>query len=1340
MHARRLALTLVLLLAAIAAAHLSAGPLTAQAPPVAFLDDPALPPYAGTALTLHPDPPAPGEPAELCGWLVNNSAQPVTVTVEFGVAPFGIGLEFAPVGSRELVVPANGRARACVGWVPEVSGRWCISADLYQGDAWPVLHAVRNVDNWEVLEPGVPAVTNFPLRNPLTQTATIHLEALRVLAGWEASITPAGDTRLAAGEIIVASLVVTPPVAGLLGSRRPIVDVEATALLVPTPQSIGGFRKMDWTPVPLHRPQDPPYAESEISVAPYPPLAGEPTHICVALRNISLVPRPLDVEFAIANFGLGLPFHPVAIRGITIPAEARSETCIWWVPPVPGQFGVQASLSDPTGAYSPQTSRRVMDVNEVLMPGERSSQPFAVGNPLQQAGTISLTVISYQPGWSISVDPALLTNVMPGDVRVANLLVTPPMGPLPDDGELVADVEAYLVSQEGTPTLIGGFRKIFRPPIPLHRPFEPVYAESEISIEPYPPRAGEPTYICVELRNPTNVSRTVGVEFGWAPFGIGVPFNPIQHLSVTILRWSQERPCIVWVPPFGGQFSARVTLTQPGYHPIVSQRTVDVSEVLRPGIADTFRFMVVNPFPGRTITVSLGTVLHLPGWQADLSSRVLTNLSYGSATPVTLTVVPGDDAAALPDGTPVLDVEGLVDGRLLGGFRKLYRPPIPVHRPQDPIYAESEISINPYPPAERQPTQICVELRNPTSVSQTMTVTLQVARFGIGMDFHDIARPMTVTLAAQSTRRVCIIWVPPYGGQFCAQATIQVAGHDPVYSQRNMDVNEVLRPGIPSTIVFPVRNSTGGTVTVTLGAVPRGLNWAYSLSSTELGGMAPGAVRPVTLVVTPTAGVAMPEDETPVIDVEGYVGGELIGGFRKMYRPPVPIHVPQDPVYAESELFVDPYPVLAGVPTLLGAIVYNPTQSSQQVTVTLEVANFGIGLPFTTTGILTPTQVVTIPPLGAVRVRTVWLPPGSGLACVQVTIQTVGHNRVVSRRNIDVGEPLRPGQPHSRVIAVRNPLPATVTMTLALINYRQGWSMSLTPSVLTNMAPGATRPVTLTVEPSSWEGVADEQPVVDVEAYVDGRLVGGIRKLAKPPVPLHRLQDRPYAETELSVSPSPIRAGLPHTITVRLVNSGETSQTVTAEFGVANFGFGIPFTTTNIVPVSRTVTLDAGEVRDVWVRWTPPFEGHWCIRVALTDPQGEYPAQVSQRNVEVVREPYQPCDPLTKDFWLQNSTGTAVTVTLGTSAINLPSGWTYSTSITETVLGPYQGITVTVTMTPPCNMGAGLVGVLTAAGGGASDPPMINVEGYVNGQMLGGIQIELAEPRRTYLPVVMRTF
>jgi hypothetical protein len=340
-----------------------------------------------------------------------------------------------------------------------------------------------------------------------------------------------------------------------------------------------------------------------------------------------------------------------------------------------------------------------------------------------------------------------------------------------------------------------------------------------------------------------------------------------------------------------------------------------------------------------------------------------------------------------------------------------------------------------------------------------------------------------------------------------------------------------------------------------------------------------------------------------------------------------------------------------------------------------------------------------------------------------------------------VGEPLNPIKPHVSIVEVRNPMTEAVTITLGLINHRPNWQVELTPTVLTNVPFGVVRAVTLTVQPPSWEGLADERSIVDVEAYVNGELIGGIRKIAKPPVPLHKPQDRPYAETEIGVTPYPLQAGKPATITTDIVNTSEETQTIRVEFWVANFGFGIPFTNTNIVPTMTLVTLGPGISQTVWALWTPASAGNWCIQIRLKDPNNQYPDQISQRNVHVERRDFRPCQPFTKEFLLQNSTPLTVTVTIGASAINLPPGWTYSTNITETTLGPFQSITVTVTITPPCGLAA--QGWLTPQGtlvtGGASGPATIDVEGYVDGQLLGGIEIQLeAAPPKIYLPLVLR--
>lgn len=1531
-----------------AAPALPVAPAAPAAPPVIFPPDPGWPTYAQREITVNPEPPILGQPVLICAAVLNTSTQPQTVVLDFGIANFGIGLPFDPIGSRTVVVPPNGKAHSCVTWIPRQPGHRCLQVILHQ-PGQPDQLSQRNLDVWELLVAGEPAETVFPVRNPGTATDTIQLQLRNLRAGWTAIVTPQ-ELTLAGGESRLVTLTVTPPRGELLGSRETIVDVEAyNSQGLP----IGGFRKLDTPPVPLHRLFDPPYAESEISIEPYPPLPNEPVNLCVELYNLSDQPQPVESFFDIAAFGIGLPFTPVGMRSVVVPAHGRLKACISWIPPAAGHYCVQVRLVDPLHRYRDQRSQRNMDVSEILKPGQPDTFTFLVGNPLTIPTTLYLTTTVHLPGWEALLSPDVLPNMEPGQVMPVALTVFPPADlSVLDDGVPVLDVEAYTAPIGGE--LIGGFRKIFRPPIPIHRPEDPPYGESEISIEPYPPRAGEPVIICTDLRNPTMISQTVQVEFGVANFGIGIPFTRIDLQGVTLPPRSQVRVCTRWVPPIGGHFCAQIIIRQPGYRDVFSQRNMDVAEFLEPGRPNTYVFPVGNPYE-KPITVTLGLVEHLPGWEAFLTPEVLYNLQPHTTRPVTLTVIPAPAVSVLEDGapvvdveayteegllggfrkifrppipihhpadppyaereitvepyppragepmqlcvdlrnptavtqtvelefawanfgiglpfqtiqwrevqlppnsltrhcvnwvpptaghfcfqvklvdplqrfptvrsqrnidigeiftpgqwtepfvfrvsnpftypttielaalvrlegwqaeltprilpqvapgevrpvtltvrppagvplpeddTPIVDVEGHAAGQLIGGFRKIFRPPVPIHRPQDPIYAESEITINPYPPRASQPTEICVDLRNPTNAPQTMTVTFAVANFGIGLPFHDIARPIVVTLPPNSIKRVCVTWVPPFGGHFCARVTIWLPGHEPIWSQRNMDVGEILVPGEPSHLRFPVGNPTQEVVTVTLGLVPHLPNWAISLSSDVLPAMLPGETRLVTLTVVPPRQNKMPEPGSPVVDVEAFLRGQLIGGIRKLYYPPVPVHPPQDPIYAESEIFIDPYPTRVGLPTLLGAVVFNPTPVSQWVTVTFGVAHFGIGMPFTLTGIISPVQRLLVPPYGMARAKTAWIPQFNGHVCVQILVRSPGLDPVRSQRNIDIGEPLRPDRAHARIIEVRNPTTEVVTITMALISHRPDWLVELTPRVLPNMVPGEVRPVTLTVKPPTWEGLADEKPIVDVEAYLpDGTLIGGIRKLAKPPIPLHKPQDRPYAETEISVTPYPLQAGRPTTITTEVINTSEVTQTVLVRFGVANFGMGITFTNTNIVPTYRVVTLTPGLSTTVSAVWTPPSAGHWCIQIILEDPRQEYPAQRSQRNVEVHRRQYQPCQPITSTFQLSNSGPLTVTVDIGANAINLPPGWTYSTNITQTVLGPRQSITVTLTITPPCQLSASALNA-TLATNSSGGPPEINVEGYVDGELLGGIQVQLegAMIYPLYLPLVLRNY
>ncbi len=423
-----------------------------------------------------------------------------------------------------------------------------------------------------------------------------------------------------------------------------------------------------------------------------------------------------------------------------------------------------------------------------------------------------------------------------------------------------------------------------------------------------------------------------------------------------------------------------------------------------------------------------------------------------------------------------------------------------------PWYAQGEISVHPYPPRAGEPVQLCVELINPTAATQTVTVQFSWANFGIGIPFGPINGLRTVALPPHSTVKVCITWVPPVGGHVCIQVELFAEGYQPQRSQRNIDVDEPLRPGEPHTRVFPVGNPTDQMATITLGIVPHMANWEIELSQDVLPNMAPGEVREVSLTVTPPQGVPLPEDGTVIVDVEAYIEGKLIGGFRKVFRPPIPIHPFQDPPYAEREISVYPYPPRAGEPAQLCVELRNPTAATQTVAVQFSWANFGIGIPF---GPINGLRTVTLPPHSTVKVCITWVPPVGGHVCIQVELFAEGYQPQRSQRNIDVQQRPQCGETKTFTFTVHNDSNEMVTVDLGMIafNVPPDWQVTLNPSGSVQLGPGQNLIVTVTVhipcpspslaadralQTARLQAASGSAPTIDVEAYIDGELVGGI--------------------------------------------------------------------------------------------------------------------------------------------------------------------------------------------------------------------------------------------------------
>jgi hypothetical protein len=1084
-------------------------------------------------------------------------------------------------------------------------------------------------------------------------------------------------------------------------------------------------------PVTFPAGKDPVYAESELSVQPYPLRAGEPTEICVEVYNPTSNPQDVQVQFSWANFGIGLPFTAIdGLRPVYLPANSEVTQCIHWVPPFGGDFCLQVEKY--AGGRDPDwRSQLNLDVDEPLQPGTPSPRVFPVRNPFDHPVTVTLTLVPHLPDWALELSQDVLPNMAQNEVRYVILTVTPPAS-LPADGDPIVDVEGHAEGE-----LIGGFRKIYRPPVVTHRPGEPMYAESEISLQPYPPRAGEPTEVCVALYNQSGVTQDAEAQFSVANFGIGLPFTPIDTQSVSLPPLSELKTCVMWVPPSAGQFCARVDLFMEGQTPQWSQLNLDVDEPLQPSTPSPRIFAVRNPLD-HTATVTLGLVPHLPDWQLELSQDVLLNMGAGEVRLVTLTVTP--PAELPPDGEPIVDVEAYAEGQLIGGFRKIYRAPVAIHQPGEPVYAESELSAQPYPPRAGEPTELCAVLRNPADATQNAQVQFFRASFGIGLPFTPIDGPKSVSLPSHSMIKQCIMWVPPVAGQFCLRVEVSTAGHDPAWSQLNLDVDEPLEPGTPSSLIFPVRNPLSHAVTVTLGLVPHLPDWQFELPQDVLLNMAVDEVRNVTLTTTPVGD--LPPDGEPIVDVEAFADGELIGGFRKIYHSPVPIHRRGEPIYAESEIGVDPYPIIAGQPVDLSVEVFNPTDEDRLVAATLGVAPFGIGLLFSDADITPNPVLIFVPRHGAARGHATWNPSGaSGEFCVRVTLEMEGYEPVWSQRNIHVGEPLQRSTPHSLIFPVRNPFDHAVTVNLGLIPQRPGWVVGLSQDVLPNMASGEVRQVTLTVTPPGDADLGTGEPIVDVEAFVGGELIGGFRKLDRPPVPLHKLHEKPYAESEISIDPYPPQQGQQTVVSAEVHNTSQAPATVTLEFGWANFGMGFSFTSSGMEPVSHTVVVAAGSTETASVTWTPTQSGHQCVLVELSDAESRYDPQISQRNVIVADQ--HPCgETKVFDFVVRNNSSETATIDIGTATFDVPADWEVTVEPTSVTLGAWGVTTVAVMVNIPCPstpqeaVAMQKRALLQSQAGGV---PTIDLEGYKGTELVGGIEIRFPLTlKASYVPVVMK--
>jgi len=109
-------------------------------------------------------------------------------------------------------------------------------------------------------------------------------------------------------------------------------------------------------------------------------------------------------------------------------------------------------------------------------------------------------------------------------------------------------------------------------------------------------------------------------------------------------------------------------------------------------------------------------------------------------------------------------------------------------------------------------------------------------------------------------------------------------------------------------------------------------------------------------------------------------------------------------------------------------------------------------------------------------------------------------------------------------------------------------------------------------------------------------------------------------------------------------------------------------------------------------------------------------------------------------FTVQNYNPFTATIEIGIISFDVPAGWIVTTEPSQTLkLGPNSEGVVTVTVEIPCSLALQETYALQEEIGGT---PTIDVEAYKNGELVGGIELQLPEAAQDdftiYLPVVLR--
>ena len=1242
-------------------------------PPVTFPN--TQPPYAEDDIQIYPYPLVTGQPTQVSARVQNLSPQTQTVTVTFqfsSVDVFGIGLNFTalpvPGNPKVVTLPPSSTVQVNLNWIPIRSGHYCIQV-MVQGAGFAPIYTQHNLDVTEDLRPGITDTLSFQVGNPTASMADILLVVDNTCPGWTAWITPTTVlTNVGANDTDIRTAFLNViPPSGPPLGTACHIDVQGWI----GGKLIGGIRKLDVPPVHLPS-SNPPWEEKEISTSTYPPVAGQPVSYCIELQNPLAFTRSVTLEYQVAYFGAGLPFTSVATQTFTLPPNSIDKYCITWTPTFSGHTCLRVILKQP-GFQDQMSQHNIMVVQPIVSP-LGTQIPFQVGNPYQYTRTLRLDPrpVGIDPLWIPHITPDPPPVLGPGQIVNLNLELVPAVSTMSaESADAVSDYR---------------FGDSSRVQVGLYLDEQ---LESGFTVE-YGPPSGKIAYV-YKSDTPTAGDFKMLLE----SVSLTVQLIPLSAVTST---------------NFSG-FDLILIAHDTGY-----LNNWGTAAQLAPITAANKPIMGLGE-GGYAFFGQLGSGLGWPhGWHGPLDKvfAATPGLSYYHAPydlgfllpgPFPIYAAPVDEVGIYLPGNPGVSAIGL-------------EPPYPTG-----LLADHAPLIANYGPQ----TEIkgCYQLwgyaGGPAKMNGTGSrLFINAVAYGLNTQCPPPPQPppqCTVTLTKVAS--------PPSGTPVKPGDSISYTLTYTVSNTPGCTASEArLIDPVPMDTLLVPGSATDSPITSTSALI-----W-------NLGNIVSGTVGSESFKVyvldTQCNDQRRVNNMGRLSSSLGIVTSNLVS--HPVDCPPVTFPNTQPP-YAEDDIELYPYPLVTGKPTQVSVRVRNLMSTTQVVTVSFQTSpdRFGIGLNFADLTVPGNPKVVTLPPYGMAIVKVDWTPVSSGHYCIQVKVEGSGFAPIYTQHNLDVTEDLQAGITDTLMFKVGNPTAATSDILLVVDNTCPGWTAWITPTtVLTDVAPNDTdiRTAFLNVIPPSGPPLGTACHI-DVQGWLGGKLIGGIRKLDVPPVQLPP-GDPWWEEKEISVNPDPPTAGQTISYCVELQNPLPFSRTVTLIYSYADFGAGIPFT-----PIqTKTVTLPPSSIDKYCINWPTSGSGtlHRCLLVTLKQPG--FQDQRSQRNVDFVR-------PI-------HGTYTGITVTFG---IGNPNLFTRTLKINPVLVGIDPNLWIPhIIPDPPPDLGPNQMGMFTfelvpaisateanapTASSGFGDSSRVEVGVYLDDEPMGGFTVDYT-PIQIYLPVVMR--